>query len=139
MYTYETATFELEDEDEFLMGRLYQALQDQEVEEEVLVCDEASADRLAAESIIESVWAFNPDFLAGATGMPEAVFQALADTGRCEANNDAVLALIGQTCGLDAFVDEAIGADGRGHFLSLYDGQENELELDGETYYVYRL
>lgn len=29
--------------------------------------------------------------------------------------------------------------DGRGHSLSSYDGNEDEIEADGETFYVYRL
>jgi hypothetical protein len=29
--------------------------------------------------------------------------------------------------------------DGRGHALSLYDGQENEQYINGETYYIYRI
>jgi hypothetical protein len=29
--------------------------------------------------------------------------------------------------------------DGRGHSLSSYDGHENEAEVDGETYYIFRL
>lgn len=29
--------------------------------------------------------------------------------------------------------------DGRGHSLSGYDGNENEVEVDGETYYIYRI
>jgi hypothetical protein len=28
--------------------------------------------------------------------------------------------------------------DGRGHSLSLYDGAENDVEFNGETYYIYR-
>lgn len=40
---------------------------------------------------------------------------------------------------LNDFVDDAIAADGRGHFISSYDGEEHEVTVDGETYYVYRL
>jgi len=28
--------------------------------------------------------------------------------------------------------------DGRAHFLSSYDGEENEVNVNGNTYYVYR-
>ncbi len=56
---------------------------------------------------------------------------ALAD----ERSNDAVLSLVERTCGLDDFVEDAVSADGRGHFLSHYDGEENE---QGE-YFIYRL
>ena len=35
----------------------------------------------------------------------------------------------------DAFVDEAISIDGRGHFMSSYDGHENELN----ELFIYRV
>ena len=35
--------------------------------------------------------------------------------------------------------EDIIGADGRGHFLSSYDGNENEITIDDETFYIYRL
>ena len=45
---------------------------------------------------------------------------------------------IESTCGLPAFIEEAVSADGYGHFLSRYDGEENEEEINGITYYIYR-
>jgi hypothetical protein len=54
---------------------------------------------------------------------------------KCEGANDAILALIEKTDGgLDGFVEEAISADGRGHFLSSYDGNENH----ESGFYIYR-
>jgi hypothetical protein len=44
----------------------------------------------------------------------------------CEGCNDFFKAIIKGTCGLDKFVEDAIEADGRGHFLAYYDGEENE-------------
>lgn len=137
-YTHGKVTFELENEDEFLMGRIYQALQDDYEGEDVIVADDDNADRLTRECIEELLWAFTPEFLASETGLPEEVFQALADSGRCESNNEAIMALVEQTCGLEEFVSSAIDADGRGHFLSGYDGKEGEIEIDGDIYYVYR-
>lgn len=137
-YTHGKVTFELENEDEFLMGRIYQALQDDYEGEDVIVADDDNAYRLTTERIEESLWAFTPEFLASETGLPEEVFQALADSGRCDSNNKAIMALVEQTCGMDAFVSSAVIADGRGHFLSDYDGEEGEIEIDGDIYYVYR-
>jgi hypothetical protein len=137
-YTHGKVTFELENEDEFLMGRIYQALQDDYEGEDIIVADDDNADRLTRECIEELLWAFTPEFLASETGLPEEVFQALADSGRCESNNEAIMALLEQTCGMEAFVSSAIDADGRGHFLSGYDGEEGEIEIDGDIYYVYR-
>lgn len=50
----------------------------------------------------------------------------------CESANSLVKSLI---VDLDHFVSDAISADGRGHFLSGYDGVE--IELDGD-FYAYR-
>lgn len=51
--------------------------------------------------------------------------------GKSEGGNQELLRLIDD---IDVFVDDAINSDGRGHFLSTYDGVENE---EGE-YYIYR-
>ncbi len=39
----------------------------------------------------------------------------------------------------DEFVSQAISADGRGHFLNTYDGNENEQTIEGTTFYIYRM
>ena len=38
----------------------------------------------------------------------------------------------------DRFIEGVIESDGRGNGLSSYDGNENEVSLDGEWYYIYR-
>lgn len=38
----------------------------------------------------------------------------------------------------EKFVDEALSSDGRGHTLGRYDGEENEIEVGGVTYYIYK-
>ena len=38
----------------------------------------------------------------------------------------------------DHFVQDAVSSDGRGHFLSGYDGAENEEKVDGVWYFIYR-
>jgi hypothetical protein len=106
---------------------------------EVLVCDDATADRRVKDKIAEEVWSFRSSFLAGATGLDEDVFTGIMSNGKSESNNKAILALIQSTCGLDEFVDEAVGADGRGAFMSGYDGNEQEIKVDGTTYFVYRI
>jgi hypothetical protein len=45
---------------------------------------------------------------------------------RCESVNDAFLALVGDN--FDRLVEDAIAADGRGHFLNTWDGEEYDLE-----------
>ena len=38
----------------------------------------------------------------------------------------------------DAFIEDVISTDGRGHTLSSYDGNEGEVSFKDEWYYVYR-
>ncbi len=99
---------------------------------EVLTEDEA--EQAASDAIKESLWAFNADFLSGETGLDSQVFEEIQKNDRCESNNPAIASIIVGTCGMDVFVQSAISADGRGHFLSTYDGEENEV---GE-FFIYR-
>ena len=98
----------------------------------VLTDDEA--DSAVVESIRESLWAFNASFLADETGLPQEVFEALQP--RCEDANEAILRIVEQGDGLEAFASAAVSADGRGHFLAGYDF--NEIELDG-GFFAYRI
>ena len=96
------------------------------------------ADQAACDYIEQAVWAFNSDFLQDMTGIPQEMFEAVQD--KCEGANDAITACIEATCGMESFVDNAIDADGRGHFLSCYDSQEVEFEKeDGSFGYAYRI
>ena len=97
----------------------------------VLTDDEA--DEQTKEYIKESAWAFKPSFLASHSKADENVFKCLS--AQCESSNDSVLSLIDD---FDHFVDDAIGCDGRGHFLSSYDGNEYEEDINNTTYYIYR-
>lgn len=94
--------------------------------------DDEATDAARA-SIKDSLWAFNPSFLASFCDLPECVFEALQP--KYESANDAVLSLVEKSGKFEDFADEAISADGRGHFMSSYDGNENE---EGE-FYIYRL
>jgi hypothetical protein len=93
---------------------------------EYAVGTDIEADDAAAVNIRDSAWAFNASFLSDFTGLPEEVFTALQP--QCEGCNDAILALINHDRGqgFKDFVEEAVSADGREHFLSGYDGEENE-------------
>jgi hypothetical protein len=107
--------------------------------EEYLVLTDSEADTKARESILETLWAFRPEFIvshvAGRTN--DRVIDALRkmQVELCEDANELVKAMIKD---LDHFVDDAISADGRGHFLSSYDGYEREVTFDNETFYIYR-
>jgi len=103
---------------------------------EYLVLTDDEANEAFAERVEDSLWAFNSDFLAGETGIDARAFAALSE--QCESANDAVRSMIDGTCGFDAFVESAMSADGRGHLLSSYDGNEDEITVGGSTFYFYR-
>jgi hypothetical protein len=101
---------------------------------EFAIGDDDEADRAVRSYIKDSVWSFRPEFLASYTGLPEEMFVALQD--KCEDANDAFLECIKRTKHrLAGFVDEAVAADGRGHFLSPYDGDEHEVD----NFYIYQV
>jgi hypothetical protein len=104
-----------------------------------IVLTDSEADDKAAEYIKDSLWAFNASFLASETGLDEEIFQAIQDNGRCESNNDIIYNTINKLGNMDEFIDAAISADGRGHFMSSYDGNENEETVNGEMFFIYRI
>ena len=104
-----------------------------------LVLTDEEADEKAKEYILDSLWAFNASFIAYHTDLDEEVIQAIHDNGKCESNNDTIHNLIKKLGDIDDFVSDAISADGRGHFMSSYDGNENEETVNGTTFYIYRL
>ena len=105
------------------------------------VLTDEEADEAARADILESLWAFRPEFILshmhehGPTSVreDEAICKALRimQEELCESATPIIRALIED---LDDFVYDAIHADGRGHFISRYDGDEIEL---GE-FYAYR-
>lgn len=101
-----------------------------------LVLTDKEADEAAGAAIEESLWAFNAQFLAYETGLPIDVFQALQH--KCEGANDIFRKLVNTTCGIDRFVEAALEGDGRGHFLSCYDGEEGDIKAGDEWFFIYR-
>lgn len=109
---------------------------------EYLVLTDEEADEAVRESILNSLWAFNPHFIVthmafyeeATVREVEEVEKALSDMlmRLCETANTIVGAVITD---IDDFIEDAVDSDGRGHFLSMYDGEENE---EGE-YYIYRV
>ena len=103
--------------------------------QEYMVLTDSEADERAKEDILESLWAFNTNFILSHTDInwDERTEKAIKkmQSELCEDANEIVKAMIKD---LDEFVEDAISADGRGHFLNRYDGEENE---EGE-YFIYR-
>ena len=100
--------------------------------QEWLVLTDEEADERARDYIHDSVWAFRPEFLIAhmPRGMTTKAIKLIQQA--CEDANEPLSAMLVDR---DHFVDDAIRADGRGHFLSSYDGEENE----SEGYFLYRV
>jgi hypothetical protein len=111
------------------------------------VMTEESREENVKENIRESLWAFRPSFIMNhlrqeaIDNMSEYDYNQVEKTLEkvtgelCESANGLILALIDD---LDEFIDEVVNADGYGHFLSPYDGEEYEFEYNGDTYYIYK-
>lgn len=85
--------------------------------------------------IRDNVWAFKASFILNHTGIHwnDRIARALERMQEklCEDANELILAMIKD---FDEFVEDAVEADGYGHFLSSWDGEEHE--CDG--FYIYR-
>ena len=110
--------------------------------ETYLVLTDKEADEKAQEYILSSLWVFNADFIIEHCSTYEDMdtyeFQSAVKSLRKAQENEGenlnplVKALIED---IGEFVDDAIDADGRGHFIARYDFEENE---QGE-FYIYRV
>jgi hypothetical protein len=104
--------------------------------ESYLVLTDEEANTAARAYIVNTLWAFSPSFLAEQTELPAIVFETLAQ--QYEDANDAVTQIVEKCGDMDDLVSDAIEADGRGHFLNTWDGEENEHDHGGVTFYIYR-
>ena len=100
--------------------------------EDYLVLTDEEADDAVRNYIERTAWAFTPSFLSGFTGVDEEVFVALQEANKY----DAIRSMIQD---FDAFVEAAVSADGRGHFLATYDHNEYDVTVNDTTYYIYRV
>lgn len=113
---------------------------------EFLICDEAGKAEELEDYIKDSLWAFNAEFIIEHTKTYDRIspreYEAVKKSLRkmqeelCESANPLIAAMIED---IDEFIEDAVSADGAGHFLNTYDGNEECFEFDGETYYIYRL
>lgn len=103
-------------------------------EGEFLILDDEDADKLAEEYILDSLWAFNADFIINHTDLPYDAIDMIRSyqNERCEDANDTIYALIND---IDEFVLDAINTDGRGHFMNSYDGDE----MAHNEWFIYRM
>ena len=103
---------------------------------EYMVLTDYEANEKVYEEIENSLWTFNAEFIIEMARLNRGVKSLRTmQENYCEDCNDFIRAIIDGTCGMDSFVESAIESDGRGHFISYYDGEENE---KGE-YFIYRV
>ena len=102
--------------------------------EEYMVCTDDEADGRAGDYIKESLWAFNAGFIIDHSELPYESVDMITgfQEAKCEDANTTIATLITD---MDEFIEDAMCADGRGHFIGSYDGEENE--EDG--FYIYRM
>lgn len=106
-----------------------------------LVLTDEEADEAVAQRIEEDLWAFRSSFVLSFVSRknrfdsnPKAEKALEEVQGKlCEDAQPLIRAMIGEH--LPEFVREAVSADGRGHFLAGYDGEENE---EGD-FFIYRV
>jgi len=101
---------------------------------EYKVLTDEEADTEVYERIEQDVWAFRPEFIIAHSKLPSAASEMVASyqESKSEDANEVLKALIED---FQAFVDDAVRADGRGHFINNYDGEENEWG----NFYIYRM
>ncbi len=101
---------------------------------EFVVHTDEEADNACREYIYDSIEYFNASFLSKYMDLDMEAIETLQKSSVRDLGK-IFHKLIGA---FDDFVEEAINTEGRGHFLASYDFEENEVEVNGTTYYIYR-
>ena len=95
-----------------------------------LVCSDKGRDQEARKHVRDSLWAFNADFISyhtkGTLGRGAIDALKAAQEKLCEGANELVFSMLKS---FSKFCADAVRADGYGHFLSPYDGNEDEIEV----------
>lgn len=105
--------------------------------EEYLVFEETEAYDEARRAAKELLWAFKADYLAYYLEISETAIEAMQEKMSEDCNED-LISIADNADNLDDLLDAAIDEDGMGQFIATYDGEENEVVLDGVTYYIFR-
>ena len=107
--------------------------------EEYTIGSDDEATEAVKQYILDSVWSFRPEFIASHTkaGASNGMIRAIEALQKdCDSCNEDIKGLIED---IDSFVEDAVSADGRGTFLSPYDSNEQEIVIDCEYFYAYRI
>ena len=117
-------------------------------QETYLILTEEEADKKTKEEILNSLWLFSPDFLVdyinydyNSTEERKALILGLLtiQNNLYENANKIIKILVKDN--LEDLIRDAIESDGRGAFLSMYNGKEEDI-TDPDTkeiYYIYRI
>jgi len=112
---------------------------DSDFDHEYLVLTDEEATQRALIAARDSLWAFQKTFWGSYTNLSPSSIKAIGKVQEilCEDAGPVLAAIVGAR--LDEMLIDAIDVDGRGHFLAGYDGEENAVDHNGETFYVYRV
>ena len=110
--------------------------------DEYWVCEDDEADQRAEDYILETLWAFRPEYLTYymhfVDSMSNSERQSFVEIleqiqGKmCESCNGIIKSMVDSK--LARLINDSIRDDGRGHFLAPYDFEENECE----EFYIYK-
>lgn len=96
---------------------------------EWLVVTDSEATKACKEQLRDTLWAFSIDFIASHSRMELSTRAKAAivkmQSELCEDCNEIIACIVRS---ITALINDAIKADGRGHTLSGYDGEEIELD-----------
>jgi predicted house-cleaning noncanonical NTP pyrophosphatase (MazG superfamily) len=126
-------------DDAEVQDKFYEMIENDYVGSEFTVMTEEEREKAVRDYIKESAWAFNTNFIIDHSNIEynNRIEKSLKKMQEelCEDANEIILALIND---FDEFVEDAVNSDGYGHFLSQYDGEESEIEINGTLYFIYR-
>ena len=112
---------------------------DSNFDREYLVLTDEEATQRAIDAARDSLWSFRGAFWGCYTNLSPSSIKAIGKVQEilCEDAGPVLAAVVGAR--LDEMLVDAVDVDGRGHFLAGYDGEENAINHNNETFYVYRV
>jgi hypothetical protein len=103
-------------------------------EKDYIILTDDEADDSAKNEIINSLWAFRPEFIASFLNLSPNAVKAIQDSLHEDASEE-FKAILEANGNLDDLIDDAIRSEGRGLFLAPYDFEETEFK----GFYIYRV
>lgn len=107
--------------------------------QEYAVGTEEEAQEAVEQNIKDSLCYFNSQWIVDHIDTELPVKAIAAIQAEDTDGNETLFELISKLGDWSYFVKDSILADGRGHFLSSYDGEENEIFFENTWFYIYRI